>query len=435
MPASKSHTERKRIILISRLSILVFILTSVYIFLDWLLEIHVQSFIYVGFFTASVLTFFLNRAGKTEAAKAIGLLVFNVLIFIVASSESFATGIHLHLFAAGAVALTIYDFKDWPKSLFFATLSTVLYVLVYLGGFGIIDERHFSPSQDRLFFVINAAVNATICIYSFLLFSKLNYQAEKNLRENETIMLDQNEQLLKANRELDRFVYSVSHDLRAPLSSISGLIQLIEKSNNSGDVIQYLDLMKGRIQRLDQFIHDIINFSRNERSPRQLEEINITNLIQETFEALKNIPGADAIQLENNLHPGMTITVDRMRLEMILSNLISNAIQYRDVRKESSFIKFSFQPGTDGIVIFIDDNGIGINPSHQPNVFNMFYRATENSKGSGLGLYIVKEAVEKMGGTIALNSVEGAGTRFTLVLPVESQESFTAQDKEVMSNR
>ncbi len=416
---SKNQTERKRVALVSRLSILVFVLTAFYIFLDWLFEIHVQSFIYAGFLTSSLVTFILARTRQAQAAKAVGLLAFNSLIFVVASSEPFETGIHLYLFAAAAVALTIYGFEDWPKSFFFAALSTALLILVYLGDISLIEHRDFSHEKARIFFVINAIVNASVCISSFLLFSRVNYQAEKNLRENEKRMLEQNGQLMKANKELDRFVYSVSHDLRAPLSSISGLIQLIEKSSENKDTIQYLGLMKGRIARLEQFIRDIIDFSRNERTNTSLEKVNVCDLVNETFEGLKFIPGADRVHLENGLQPAEVVSLDRTRFEMVLSNLISNAIHYRNKNKDVSFLRFSSQWNQGYLRIFIDDNGIGIDPAHQPKVFNMFYRATENSKGSGLGLYIAKEAVAKMGGTITLHSVVGEGTRFALELPTE----------------
>lgn len=419
MPANHSETEQKRIEMISRLSVLVMVVTVFYSILDNWLQVHVQSFIYIGLAGFSLVTFFLNLAGKTQTAKAIGLLGFNAMIFLVASSEPFATGIHLYLFAAGAVALCVYNHEDWHKAAFFASLSTVLYILVYLGDFSIIARREVSAYEERLFFVINASLNGFVCIYSFLSFSKLNYLAEKNLLENEKLMLEQNAQLIKTNKELDSFVYSVSHDLRAPLSSISGLIQLIERTKDSGENEHYLNLMKGRIERLEQFIRDIINFSRNARLDIHSEEVNVKKLLQETFEMLKFTSEADSIVLEQNVPDTIEVITDKTRLQIVLFNLISNAIQYRDKKKNPSYIKFSCSETRNGLALHIDDNGIGIGHPHHSKIFNMFYRATETSKGSGLGLYIVKEAVEKLDGTISLQSVLGEGTRFTVELPIQ----------------
>lgn len=419
MSGTKRQTEGKRAILISRLSVLIFVMTLIYIFLDWLLEIHVQSFIYIGFLTFSIVTFLLNRAGKTQIAKTVTLLAFNAMIYLVASSEPFETGFHLHLFAAGAVALTIYNFEEWPKSLFFATLSTGLGILIYLGDFSLIEERHFSQEQSKLFFIINSIVTALVCIYSILLFSKLNYQAEKHLIENEKVILEQNEQLAKTNKELDRFVYSVSHDLRAPLSSISGLIQLIEKSTDTKETTQYLNLIKGRIVRLEQFIRDIIDFSRNARSETRLESVDLKDLVHEIFESLKFINGAESMTLQDNLPASVPMAIDKTRLQIVLFNLISNSIQYRNPYIKTSYIRLSSKYLDDRLWLQIEDNGIGIDQLHQPKVFDMFYRGSENSKGSGLGLYIVKETVEKLGGTIVLHSILGEGTQFTLEFPIQ----------------
>lgn len=415
----KSSVEHKRNQFVSRLTLLVLAVTAVYILLDWLLGFHVTIFIYIIFIGSAISIYILNRIGKPQFAKVTGLLLFNINIFMVASSEPFATGMHLYLFAAGTVALTMYDFNEWPKSLFFACLSTVLYLLVYLDYFSVIPERNFSQDQSRLFFGINTFVNASICIYSFLMFSKLNYDAENNLRENEKLMREQNEQLIKTNSELDRFVYSVSHDLRAPLSSISGLIQLAEKTTDPKETDQYLNLMKGRILRLEQFTRDIIDFSRNARSESRVENVNLKTLVHDTFEALKFINGAEAITLQNQLSDSMDLQIDKTRLQIVLFNLISNAIYYRNSHQDPSFIKLNADMQGDRLTLKIEDNGIGIDTQHHTKVFNMFYRATENSKGSGLGLYIVKETIEKLGGSISLQSEPGKGTLFTLELPVQ----------------
>ncbi|MEJ0054160.1 MAG: HAMP domain-containing sensor histidine kinase, partial [Bacteroidota bacterium] len=418
--SSKSQAENKRIVLISRLTIMISVVTIFYILLIRLLNIEVSSMVYLGFIVSSLITYSLIRLGKTGMAKALGLLLFNITIFIVASSEPIETGIHLHLFAAGAVALTVYDFKDWPKSLFFAMLSMVLIISLQVWDFTFVSPRLFSPGQAVIFYSINATVNGCICIYVFLLFSKLNYQVEMSLRESQALMLEQNEQLVKTNKELDRFVYSVSHDLRAPLSSISGLIQLVEKSNDTMETNQYLGLMKGRIAKLEQFIRDIIDFSRNARSDSRLESVDLKELVRETFESLKFISGAEAMVLQDDTQIQEQVSIDKTRFQIVLFNLISNAIRYRNPHIDTCYIRLNSNLVNERLKFQIEDNGIGIHPAHHAKVFDMFYRASENSKGSGLGLYIVKETVEKLGGTIELHSIPGEGTRFTLDLPVKS---------------
>jgi signal transduction histidine kinase len=418
--SSKSQSEGKRIVLMSGLTIVISAVVLLYVSLIWLLDAQVSLFVYTGFIFSSVVTYFFIRIGNYEIAKAVGLLLFNATIFVVASSEPFETGVNLYLFAAGAIALTVYDFKEWLKSLSFAILSMVLIIVLQFWDFSFVEWRSFSPTNAKLFYVINATVNGGICIYSFLLFSKINYQVEMDLRQNQALMLEQNEQLAKTNKELDRFVYSVSHDLRAPLSSISGLIQLVEKSSDTVETNQYLGLMKGRIAKLEQFIRDIIDFSRNARSESRLENVDIKELVRETFESLKFISGAESMILQDDTQIQKQVAIDKTRFQIVLFNLISNAIRYRNPNINTCYIRLNSNLVAERLKLQIEDNGIGIHPTHHSKVFDMFYRASENSKGSGLGLYIVKETVEKLGGTIELHSVPGEGTRFTLDLPVRS---------------
>ena len=232
-PLIKSSAKFRRSLFVARLSLLIFVVTGGYALVNWLLGFQTTISIYFIFMFGALCIYFLNRVGKTQLTKVTGLLIFNSIVYIVASSEPLGTGMSLYFFTSGAVALTIYDFDEWPISLFFACLSTILYLLVNLDYFSVLPERNFTQDQVRLYFAINTVVNGLVCIYSFLMFSKLNFDSKNNLRENEVLMRRQNEKLAKANLELDRFIYSVSHDLRAPLSSISGLIQLAEKSSAS----------------------------------------------------------------------------------------------------------------------------------------------------------------------------------------------------------
>jgi signal transduction histidine kinase len=114
--------------------------------------------------------------------------------------------------------------------------------------------------------------------------------------------------------------------------------------------------------------------------------------------------------------------MDKSRLHVILSNLLANAIKYHDLRKEHRWISIDVSNSGDTVKLKISDNGTGIQPEHQERIFEMFYRGTVLSSGSGLGLYIVKQAVEKMEGTITVQSVAGEGSSFLVVLPVSGQD-------------
>ena len=129
------------------------------------------------------------------------------------------------------------------------------------------------------------------------------------------------------------------------------------------------------------------------------------------------MPGYDRIRKEIFIHGDRQFFSDHYRLSLILNNLISNAIKYSDPKKDESFINISIELDTEQASLIFRDNGIGIDNAYIQKVFNMFFRATETNEGAGLGLYIVKEAVEKLCGTIQLESQPGKGTTFRIALP------------------
>ncbi len=113
----------------------------------------------------------------------------------------------------------------------------------------------------------------------------------------------------------------------------------------------------------------------------------------------------------------MVLPSDAMRLKIVLNNLMNNAIKYHDYNKESRYIRISTSPSEHGMKFSVCDNGMGIPLEHHDKVFNMFYRASDKSKGSGLGLYIVKESLGQLGGTVSLKSTLGEGSTFTILIP------------------
>ncbi|UII28567.1 ATP-binding protein [Fulvivirga maritima] len=225
-------------------------------------------------------------------------------------------------------------------------------------------------------------------------------------------------ELTKINKELDWFIYSASHDLTAPIKSMRGLlnIMLIEEQKELYD--RYLPLLQKSLSQLETFTKELIDFSRNARAEVSRDPIQFKKLISvviENFRFLDNFEHI-SISIETGKEADQFIT-DSLRLRVILTNILSNAVNYHDLEKSEPFIKISSYRDNGSIFIKVNDNGQGINSAMQPNIFNMFYRANENSKGSGLGLYIVKEAVDKIGGKISLASDLGIGTTVTLEIP------------------
>jgi signal transduction histidine kinase len=247
---------------------------------------------------------------------------------------------------------------------------------------------------------------------------KLNASSERELKDLAEEVNGKNVHLEKTNAELDRILYSTSHDLRSPLSSIKGLVNIARMETADEKIQRYLDMMIGRVDRLDFFIKDIIDYSKNARTQISTEPVDFDVLLSEVTDNLKYIEGAESIQFNKKVSLAHTVSADKNRLSVVLNNLMANAIKYHDPHKENQWIDVHVSNSDGTIKITVADNGMGIEPEHQKKVFDMFYRGTLQSDGSGLGLYIVKETVSKMKGTIAVKSTAGKGSAFLVTFPV-----------------
>jgi signal transduction histidine kinase len=226
-----------------------------------------------------------------------------------------------------------------------------------------------------------------------------------------------NAELKKLNEELDRFVYSASHDLRAPLSSVLGLVEIARLETTVEAKQQCLDMINTSVVKLDGFINDIIDYSRNQRIDIQPENVDIQKEVHEALADLKYLDKEHKIEKIVEIEGDSIFVTDGRRLNVILKNIISNAIRYHNFEQSNPYIKIKISNNSSSATIAISDNGIGIDQSHLENIFKMFYRADESSKGSGLGLYIVKETIDKLGGKITVESMLNFGTTFTITVP------------------
>lgn len=236
-------------------------------------------------------------------------------------------------------------------------------------------------------------------------------------KENQKALEERNEELVKINAELDRFVYSASHDLRAPISSLLGLIEVARLEKDPASLEQLLELKKKSLLRLDQFIKDIVDHSRNMRLQVEAVPVNFETLINHAFEQLQFMDNMERIWRVVDVKQEGIFYSAPSRLTIILNNLISNAIKYADLRKDNPSLEVRVTANAQQAHLRIIDNGEGIPAEALPKIFDMFYRASTKGVGSGLGLYIVKEAVEKLGGTISVTSELGKGTEFEIILP------------------
>lgn len=281
-----------------------------------------------------------------------------------------------------------------------------------------IEERNFTNAitkgswemKNYLFFAnvfFTLVIISCVALYFFSMMKKLLIFSNELKIKNDNLTI--------ANNELDRFVYSTSHDLRSPLTSLKGLVQIAKEEEDLEQIKYYFDLMDQSITRQDQFIIDIIDYSRNKRIDKTLETVNLPQLIDDVIQQYSFNENAKTIKIEKKIEVD-EIYSDALRLKIIFNNLISNAIKYSDPEKEEKKIEIRVFKENDNCKIVVTDNGIGISEEILPRIFEMFF-GTNHNIGSGLGLYITMEAVKVLNGTIAVSSKIKEGTIFTITLP------------------
>jgi PAS domain S-box-containing protein len=231
------------------------------------------------------------------------------------------------------------------------------------------------------------------------------------------------EELVRRNFELDSFVYSASHDLKAPLNSLSGLLRLAKEEFTEPEMAKFLAMMSQNVTRLEDFIGLLTDFSRNQRMDILHEPVELQEIVEEIKGKLRFMKESEHVELKlvNNLDA--PLYTDPPRIRILLTNLIANSYRYFDPQQAHPFVHIKVGMEGKSPVIWVEDNGQGI-PAHlQGKIFDLFFRANAKSTGSGMGLYVVRNTIARMGGTISLDETYQGGTRFKIVLPQMQAEN------------
>jgi signal transduction histidine kinase len=407
----ESWSEYRQVMLSGQFTLLAMLVIAMYLMVDLYLGVYVVAPVYIGALGLLSIVMYLHRIADHCVANYFLFPTLNVLVFLLASSESNATGAFVYFIPVAIGSFAVFNYNQRNIALAFGVFSFLLFALSFGTDFTVLPFRDYSEEAIQMSIAINFSFAFPSTLVGVYLMISINHQYGKELHES-------NRMLQKVNEELDRFVYSTSHDLRAPLSSVTGLINLSINNPNTDEVRKYLGMMNTRIKSLDGFIKDITDYSRNNRLKIAYETINIHELGNEVWDSLKYSQEASSITFINDLPETLIIENDPRRLRVVFANLISNAIRYHDHRKEQRFIRLYYQVTPTSFSFHIEDNGQGIAPEIQKRVFEMFYRGNESSQGSGLGLYIVKETIGKLSGSVQLQSVPRQGTTFTVTLPI-----------------
>ncbi len=212
-------------------------------------------------------------------------------------------------------------------------------------------------------------------------------------------------------------LYRSSHDFCAPLKSISGLLNVIEQTDDNALSGQCLDLMLLSIEKMQSLLQEVDQLVNNEERMIITSPITFSKLMENMLPALKGSMRDNEIDLTTTITQSTDFFTDRGRIQFTLLHILSNAITFRDENKEKLLIDVTITTNETFCVITVKDNGIGMNKFIQSKMFQPFFRGSERSKGAGLGLFVVNNMIDKLGGKIKVSSQPGVGSTFTVSVP------------------
>ncbi len=226
-----------------------------------------------------------------------------------------------------------------------------------------------------------------------------------------------NEELQKAYVELDKFAYSVSHDIRGPIIGLITAINFAHDLDSIGDIKDILTLMEKSVKKLDTFILNMHDYYNVQRGELKIVEVDFERIANDQKDIYSTYDLASNIKLEVDVDQSQPFFSDEISLKLILTNLLSNAVKFQRKDATDKYVKLSVVSNMNTAVITVADNGVGIPESDVNDIFDLFYRSTSQEGGFGFGLYNLKSALLKLNGGIKVESELGIGTKFIVTIP------------------
>ncbi|MCX8492274.1 MAG: tetratricopeptide repeat-containing sensor histidine kinase, partial [Cyclobacteriaceae bacterium] len=237
----------------------------------------------------------------------------------------------------------------------------------------------------------------------------------ESLEREALAQLEKNEIIEKKNAELDSFFYRISHDLKGPISSLLGLYNVTKMDVTDEKAMHLFDMYHSQTLRMNDIIMGLINLTEIKNTEKLKSRIDFGRLVDECANSCRYLPNFQSVRIQKEIEL-FDFNSEWAIINTILQNLIENAIKYSRTLCDS-IVNIVIKKELNWVLISVQDNGQGIPLGHHKNIFNMFYRATDRQQGSGLGLYILKRAVERLNGTIELSSTPDIGSTFRVKLP------------------
>lgn len=251
--------------------------------------------------------------------------------------------------------------------------------------------------------------------------TELNKVLEQKVNERTDEIQHQKAVIEDKKKDLDTLIYRASHDLKGPLKTIMGLSNLGQ--NDPGNEKEYFSRIESSVKKLDQTISSLININKINNTELTFEKISIVEVIQTSIDTFKQQKDFEHFKVINEVSFLYDFYSSPQIIHSVFQNLIENAFKYRNPNTDTPLLKLKGEVNKDFLEIQFIDNGIGIPEQYLSKVFEMFFRAdSHNKNGMGLGLYLSKISLNKLGGSIKIESQEGFGSIFAIRIPNVKQE-------------
>jgi PAS domain S-box-containing protein len=234
----------------------------------------------------------------------------------------------------------------------------------------------------------------------------------------------------KVHKELMTFMYKASHNLRGPVATLSGLLNVAKMEVQDSNSARYIDLMTERASHLEFTLSELIAITNVKQEELSVSEISFCHIIEEVLQSFQPKLELYNIKVEKSVSVEKSFFTDEKLVRGILFYLTDNAIKFRD--NDEPAISIEVKDQSQGVLLSVSDNGPGIEPEIQDRIYDMYYRGHEKSQGSGLGLYIVASIVERLMGYITLDSSPERGTTFRIFLPNDLYMRKKMNERELM---
>jgi len=357
---------------------------------------------------------YLLAKGKDLWVKNAVIFLVNVSFFCSASLIGRQIPLYINFIPIITCTLFFYNTSQIKNTVFMLALTFTSLIVLEYTNYSLLQNGtvvELSASQIKIHTILSLIIGLSLGGIMIKELITMNMYNQRKLKRVNLKLKKQNDSFKKINSELDSFAYRSSHDLRSPLTSIMGIINVIQLETDIDKIQEYMVFQERSVKKLEGLVQDILDISRNSRLEIQSELIMLNAFLQECLEGLSYVEEYGKVKVSIDVPELLFCYSDRNRLKVVFTNILSNGFRYYDQSKEVSFISVSVDAiEKDTITLLFKDNGTGIKIGHMSRIFDMFYRGTDRNNGSGLGLYIVKESIEKIGGRVSMSSVYGQGT-------------------------